>query len=439
MNFDKVDKKSIAYSILYKYAKFAHDKIFYKKVIYHGLENIPENKPILIAPNHQNALMDAFAVLFSINRKTVFLARSDIFQNPVVAQILLFLRILPVYRIRDGKEKLKLNDTIYDKTVDVLEKNIPIGIFPEATHNEIMHIQTLKKGVQRVTLLTQAKHENQIDVKIIPAGIFYSNYFNFRSVLHVYYDKPISVSKYYEQYLEHEAKAMVSLGDEMFDRLLNIAVDVRDTENYDVYKALMQINLPDKISEAEKFISIKQSIKIVENISTQNPDKFDDLCKKTREYSQILSKFRLKDWVLRKKISFSGILSRSFIALLGFPLFLLGFINNIIPYFIPSLITGKIKDPQFISSVRFGLSVFLFPVYYLLFFVIAGAISGYWLYSLVYVIFMPVTGLAAFLYHRFFVKFSAKLRFRANSQNPDMNRLLNLRKEILEIVNEKNA
>ncbi|NOZ34893.1 MAG: hypothetical protein GXO80_06305 [Chlorobi bacterium] len=134
MKLGKVEKFSIRYAVLKVYAKFVHDKIFYKKVKYFGTENIPKNKPVLIAPNHQNALMDALAIIFALDKQIVFLARSDIFQNRMVAKILFFLKILPVFRMRDGKEKLKLNETIYNKTIQILKKKRPVVIFPEAQH-----------------------------------------------------------------------------------------------------------------------------------------------------------------------------------------------------------------------------------------------------------------------------------------------------------------
>ena len=110
MKLGKVEKVSIRYTLLKIYGKLIHDVFFYKKVTYIGLENIPQDKPVLIAPNHQNALMDALAIIYAQKGKQpVFLARSDIFKNSFIAKMLFFLKILPVFRLRDGKEKLKMN------------------------------------------------------------------------------------------------------------------------------------------------------------------------------------------------------------------------------------------------------------------------------------------------------------------------------------------
>ena len=75
---------------------------------------------MIFAPNHHNALMDALAVLFTIPRQMVFLARADIFRKGVFANILTFLKILPIYRIRDGYSALQPNSEIFNKTVEVL-------------------------------------------------------------------------------------------------------------------------------------------------------------------------------------------------------------------------------------------------------------------------------------------------------------------------------
>ena len=66
-----------------------------------GRENIPEGA-CLYGSNHCNTLMDAMVILANTHEKKVFIARADIFQNPRTAKILRWLRILPIYRIRDG-------------------------------------------------------------------------------------------------------------------------------------------------------------------------------------------------------------------------------------------------------------------------------------------------------------------------------------------------
>ena len=102
MGKENIEKYSARYALLKSAAGFWHNNVFYRKVIVLGRENINPDDPLIFAPNHQNALMDALAVLFTHKGQPVFLARADIFKRKTIAAILYFLKILPVYRIREG-------------------------------------------------------------------------------------------------------------------------------------------------------------------------------------------------------------------------------------------------------------------------------------------------------------------------------------------------
>ena len=107
MGKENIEKYSAFYAIVKSVANFWHNKVFYRKVIIVGRENINPEDHLIYAPNHQNALMDALAVLFTQKGQLVFLARADIFKRNFLASILYFLKILPVYRIRDGYQRCK--------------------------------------------------------------------------------------------------------------------------------------------------------------------------------------------------------------------------------------------------------------------------------------------------------------------------------------------
>jgi len=81
-----------------------------KKVVVTGRHSIPKGKPIIFAPNHQNALMDPLALVCTNMHQSVWLARADIFKSKTVSSILKYLKLLPVYRIRDGKDNLSNNE-----------------------------------------------------------------------------------------------------------------------------------------------------------------------------------------------------------------------------------------------------------------------------------------------------------------------------------------
>ena len=99
MNIQHIEKWSLRYTFLKLWFGFWHNKIFYKKIVILNSKNIPKDAHLIFTPNHQNALMDALALLFSIKGQPVFLARGDIFNRPFIARILIFMKMLPVYLI----------------------------------------------------------------------------------------------------------------------------------------------------------------------------------------------------------------------------------------------------------------------------------------------------------------------------------------------------
>jgi 1-acyl-sn-glycerol-3-phosphate acyltransferase len=140
-------------------------RLFYKKIIIEGRENIPGDAPVIFAPNHQNALMDPLAVLFTAGNQVVFLARADIFKSKILARFFYWLKILPVYRIRDGADNLRNNDHIFDSTVKVLEHHRSIGLFPEAAHSNKRHLLSFKKGVPRIAFQEMGKKLDELKEK----------------------------------------------------------------------------------------------------------------------------------------------------------------------------------------------------------------------------------------------------------------------------------
>jgi len=162
--------------LLKAFAGFWHNNIFYRRVIVVGHENINPDHHLIFAPNHQNALMDALAVLFTHKGQPVFLARADIFRRKSIASVLYFLKILPVYRIRDGFSTLKGNDEIFDKTVDVIRHKNGLVILPEGDHAGFRRLRQLKKGICRVAFHADEASGFSMKIKIIPVGLEFTNY-----------------------------------------------------------------------------------------------------------------------------------------------------------------------------------------------------------------------------------------------------------------------
>lgn len=445
---DDLDK----YKNLYKFSKLwafssiyvtALHNLFYKNIIVEGLENIPKNGPIIFAPNHQNALMDPLAVLFTSKKQIVFLARADIFKNRFIAKFLTFLKILPVFRIRDGKENLTNNDFTFNVAVKVLESGQNVGLFPEARHTDKRRLLNFKKGIPRLAFLAEEKNDFNLNIKIIPVGIYYSKYNKMRSILHVRYGKPINVSDFKNEYLESSQKAMLSLRDALEEAIKPLVIDIRSIELYDTYESIRVLYVKNlirkfklgKLSEINKFKADKITIKALETFEQGNSEEMQKIKEKVREYEELKAKYYLSNQSIEKRsLGIFQLVINSFIIILCLPAFIYGLANNLFAYFIPKLLVLKIKDKQFHSSIKFGWAVFVIPLIYAIQTLIVALLFPKLWIIIAYAVSLPVFGLIARVISEWInILFDDwKLLNMRNLYNSDYHKLKNLHKDLIQ-------
>ena len=127
-------------------------QLFYKRIYINGLENIPKDKPVLLASNHSNALMDGLVIAtFLIGyRSSYFLGRASIFGNWFLDWLFTTVQIIPIYRPRDGENYTSKNVTTFERVDNVLLKNKAVLIFPEGNCIKEKRLRPLKKGTVRM-------------------------------------------------------------------------------------------------------------------------------------------------------------------------------------------------------------------------------------------------------------------------------------------------
>ena len=405
-----ITRWSLSYYIFYLYVKLMH-WLFYRKIVVEGKENIPKDEPVIFAPNHQNAVMDPLAVIQTSGRQVVFLARADIFKSKILARLFSWLKILPVYRIRDGADSLKNNSAIFSSAIRVMEHKLPIGLFPEAAHSNKRHLLSFKKGVPRIAFQAEEENNFQLDVKILPIGIYYSRYNKFRSILHIRYGKPLAVADFIDEYKENQNKGMNSLRDAMKKATEPLVINITNLEFYDMYESLRTIYFKKvakrlkfkELNQSNKFIADKMTVKQLNRFGQKHPEELNNLRDKVEQLYHLAKKFSLSyQSIAKPKLNLFRLVWNSFLLILFFPLFVYGLINNFIPYIIPKILVRRFKDLQFHSSVKFISGLVLFPLFYLLQTLIVNsyAENGYW--ALLYLISLPITGLIAQFYHEWF-------------------------------------
>ncbi len=432
----------VFHTILYKYVSVIH-RLYYSRITVIGAEKIPTNTPVIFAPNHQNALMDAFAVMFPIHKHVVFMARADIFKKPFIAKILNSLQILPIYRIRDGYGELGRNQEVFDKTVDVLKSNMPLCILPEGNHEGLKRLRPLKKGIFRIAFQTEESNSFNLNLNIVPVGIDYSDYFNAGADLTVVYGTPIKIADYAAQYRENEQKTINTLMNVLAENMRSIMIHIPE-QQYELIYQISEMYEPNVWNTCNvkrqpyNRLTIRQYIvqKITEAFSA-HPEKAIEIADVLNGYNSDLKKENLTDCQLQQKTPhFLSLLPDAVISIALLPIQIYGMLLNYIPYKIPLIVASKMKDRQFKSSIQFGVGLFSFPIYHLIIILVFCLFTDSNLIRLIFAVSLPVTGYFAFYNFQHLKRLMGKFRiFNLKYFKPNQyNTLTNERKHIIDLI-----
>ena len=129
--------------------------------------------PLLIIANHPNSFLDALIIGSYYKRRVFFLARGDAFKKPIHRFLLESLNMIPVYRLREGKEFLHLNDYAFSRSIELLSKGNAVLIFIEGICVNSNVLQPFKKGTARIL---EGIQKQNIDPTIHIAGIAFNQF-----------------------------------------------------------------------------------------------------------------------------------------------------------------------------------------------------------------------------------------------------------------------
>jgi 1-acyl-sn-glycerol-3-phosphate acyltransferase len=441
MGKNNIEKYSAGYSLLKSAASFWHNKFFYRKVIVVGKENFTSDDYLIFAPNHQNALMDALAVLFTLKGQPIFLARADIFKKKFISSILYFLKILPVYRIRDGFDNVKSNDWVFDKTVEVLNNKNGLVVLPEGNHEGVRRLRQLKKGICRIAFQAAEATEFKMNIKIVPVGLEFSHYSRIRQVLTVVYGKPIDVKEFYGAYAVNQQRAMNDLKEKLSEEMRKIMVHIDSVDDYnaiDELRGIVNGKYSDDISTPKLFRD-RIMINKLNGLKASSEILYKRICQLSLLIKEKAGSLGIDYSLLeKKKHSFAGMTGWIITLLFTLPVFLYGLLFNYIFYLIPNLQLKKIIDVQFHSSVKYGISLvlalFFMPLYLLLSLFI---FSPWWLAVAIFMT-IPVSALMAWSYLILFRRVKGGLRIRSlmRSKDPDYSELRGNYEELMSLISK---
>ncbi|MBR6504846.1 MAG: 1-acyl-sn-glycerol-3-phosphate acyltransferase [Clostridia bacterium] len=157
-----------------------------------GEENVPKEGAFVLCGNHVHAL-DAPAIVLTAKRKVIFLAKAELFKNPILKWLADVFDIIPVNRGKQDLESMK-------RSLKAISKGEILGIFPEGTRKGLEKNVKVKTGAAFMAL--------RAGVPIIPVGI-QGDFKPFKKVI-INYGKPMDFSYYYSNKPEKEVLEKVT-------------------------------------------------------------------------------------------------------------------------------------------------------------------------------------------------------------------------------------
>ncbi|MBT8257462.1 MAG: 1-acyl-sn-glycerol-3-phosphate acyltransferase [Bacteroidia bacterium] len=201
---------------------------YYRSIKVHGLKNIPKDTPAMVLGNHQNALIDALLIAVNLPQFGYYLTRASVFKKPKIASLLKGLNMIPVFRIRDGWQKIERNKSIFHHCIELLNENNIVVIFPEGSHNLVRRVRPLSKGFTRIVFDFLEEYPEQ-ELQLIPVGFNFRNATEFVDEVTMYVDKPHPIS-HDPNSLRHDQ--VVNLKSEIHQALSQLTTQIPE-ENYD--------------------------------------------------------------------------------------------------------------------------------------------------------------------------------------------------------------
>jgi 1-acyl-sn-glycerol-3-phosphate acyltransferase len=362
-------------------------RTYFKKIYFHNDAVIPFDKPVLIACNHPTAFLDPIIMGAFLKHPIHFMVRGDVFEKPFYRKMLVSLRMIPIYRRKDGLANVKSNFDIMDYVSSLLADNDHIIFFAEGGCTQEKRLRPIQKGTARQAFQAIEKY-GELDIHICPASVNYGLKTQVRDVAKFDFGAPIRVLDYMETYRENPNKAIKELTAEIEVRMRKLIVHIENEEDRNVIEQIQELQenninasiLPIKDPD---IVPLRYDRLIANTVNKLPEDEKSNLKIEAFKYFEKLKKLGVTDF---------GVLHRDFnrfwtkvVLVLGFLPFLIG---KTVLY--PCWIYGKSiadkkvgmgKNVEFYSSVRFGVSVFLFFIFYILL-IISTLIVQEWSWSI---------------------------------------------------------
>ena len=346
-------------------------RLFHRKFRVVGYENLKGSEiPTIVVGNHQNALLDPILCSTIISQQLHWLTRSDVFKPGFISILLRKFNMLPVYREQYNVVDLRdRNDAIFRECYKRLNRGQWTSLFPEGTHKGKKALnRPLKKGIGRLIIGTFEANPNLQQIRILPLGLEYSEFFEKDGDFMLRIGKPIVLSK--EDYTTaNKAIWANELVAEISQHLQAVMTDIRNEEYYEEY-----LTIQDLVHLVNPFNDWHENVLIYQDMVNANKFEQPQFLAELKTFNELSKELRFSNRIEfdSNQWQFWNTL-RVFVTI---PFYLVGKIIFFpISNFTENFVQTKLKDPLFRNSIRISFKLF-FSIPYIFILAIAFPFFG---------------------------------------------------------------